>query len=490
MIAFTSYRLRAGALLLVQMVFTCACLWVPARPAQAQSEIPWAQDASSTAEQGGSVQWVRVKDTAQLLPLEIVPEAMPAGTRNVLTPVPPEAGQGAQWLTLAQVLEAAAATYPVLVASRTDVRAAAQDVQAAERLRWPSLSATVESDSGNPRSYPTQAVQVEVTVWDAGRNTARINDAQVAADISLLKVYLQQQDVFLQIAAAWQSMISARERLAVAEQTLLRLKSYQAQMRRRVQAEASPIIDLELVDSRLLQTEVERSTAQSSLQVALRRLEQLSGLEGLAGRLDAPIDTSGMQEANAFERFVAQADWEQLARTHPQVAKARLEVTQAKHRVASKKAEAFPQVFARLYKPLNSLPTNSDTSPTAFIGLRYTPGAGFASMVEAQAMGTRLLSAEQSVDASYRETLQTLQNDREEFANARIRLVSLEQSVKGSGKVLDSYQRQFQVGRKSWLDLLNAVRELAQNQYASADAKATLAAVMVRLQIRLGKDPQ
>lgn len=479
------HRLGAPAAVLVQTLALAACLAATAR-AQAGAPRP-ATNALEVVTAGAA------DDARPLLPLDIVPEPLPVSTRNVLHPAASasQAGQGAaNGITLAQVLDAAAASYPVLVAARTEVRAAAQDVQAAQRLRWPNFSATLESDSGNLRSYPTQALQAEITVWDAGRTSARINEAQVAADISLYKVYLQQQEVFLQIAAAWQSMVGARERLAVAEQTLLRLKNYQAQMRRRVQAEASPLIDLELVDSRLLQTEVERSTAQSSLQVALRRLEQLSGLEGLASQADALRYSGEIQDAIAFERFLLQADWEQLAGAHPQVAKARLEVTQAKHRLASKRAEAFPQVFARLYKPLNALPTNSDTSPTAFIGLRYTPGAGFANMVEAQAMGTRLLSAEQSVDALYRDTLQTLQNDREEFANARTRLVSLEQSVKGADKVLESYQRQFQAGRKSWLDLLNAVRELAQNQYASAEAKATLTAAMVRLQIRLGQDPQ
>lgn len=147
-------------------------------------------------------------------------------------------------------------------------------------------------------------------------------------------------------------------------------------------------------------------------------------------------------------------------------------------------------MFARVYKPLNTLPNNADTSATAFLGLRYTPGAGFANIVEAQAINTRILSSEQSVEAVFRDTLQSMQNDREEFANSRARLASLDQSVKGSDKVLESYQRQFQAGRKSWLDLLNAVRELAQNQYAQADAKAGMAAAMFRLQIRMGQDPQ
>ena len=111
-------------------------------------------------------------------------------------------------------------------------------------------------------------------------------------------------------------------------------------------------------------------------------------------------------------------------------------------------------------------------------------------MVEAQAISTRILSSEQSVEAAFRETLQILQIEQEEFINARSRLISLEKSVAGSEKVLDSYQRQFQAGRKSWLDLLNAVRELAQNEYALADSRAAMAAAMYRLQIRSGQDVQ
>ena len=393
-------------------------------------------------------------------------------------------------LNLLELLEAAAASYPMLVAARTEARASAQDVKAAERARWPSVSATVESDTGNLRSYPNKAVQVDQTIWDAGRNSSRISESKALADISLLKVYLQQQDVFLQIANAWQNMIASRERLAVAERTLQRLRTYQAQMRRRVQAEASPLIDLELVDSRLLQTEVEASTAKMSLQVSLTRLEQFSGLNNLLARSAQAMYPASLSDTDAYNRMLDQIDWVQAAAAHPLVAKARLEVSQAKHRLASKKSEAYPQVFARVYKPLNTLPNNADTSATAFLGLRYTPGAGFANIVEAQAINTRILSSEQSVEAVFRDTLQSMQNDREEFANSRARLASLDQSVKGSDKVLESYQRQFQAGRKSWLDLLNAVRELAQNQYAQADAKAGMAAAMFRLQIRMGQDPQ
>ncbi len=395
-----------------------------------------------------------------------------------------------QTLTLDQLFDAAIATYPSLLAARLEARASKEDVSATERIRWPTITATVESYSGNARSYPSRSVQVDQTVWDFGRNTAKISESKALEDISLLKVYLQQQDVFVQMTGAWQNMIAAFERLKVAKLTVDRLKGYQAQMRRRVDAEASPRIDLELADSRLLQTEVEYTTAQTSLQVALTRLEQFSGEFNLLSRIQDARYPSTLVETNLFSQQLKDADWRTIASDHPVAAKARIEVVQVQRRLDAKEAEALPQVFVRVYKPIGEIATSTDTSTTTFLGMRYSPGAGFATYAEAKAIATRMDSAQQSVEAAIREMQQTLQNDREEFVNARARIAALEKSVASSALVLESYQRQFQAGRKQWQDLLNQVRELAQNQYALADAQASMVGAMYRLQIRMGQDPK
>jgi adhesin transport system outer membrane protein len=391
-------------------------------------------------------------------------------------------------LILERLFDATAVSYPSLIAAKIEATAATEDVAAMERIRWPAISATVESYSGNARSVPSRAVQLDQTVWDFGRNTAKISESQLSADISLLKTYLQQQDVFLQVTAAWQNMIAAKERLKVAKLTVNRLKDYQSQMRRRVEAEASARIDLELVDSRLIQTEVEQTTAENNLQVALMRLEQFSGLSNLSKRLNDTRYPVTVLETQSFNERLSGVNWRDVATSHPVAAKARIEVLQFQKRLDAKKAEALPQIYVRVYKPIGEIATSSDTSTTTFLGLRYAPGAGLSTYAEAKAIGTRINSAEQSVEAAVREMQQTLQSDHEEFLNARIRLSALEKSVAGSAVVLESYQRQFQAGRKQWQDLLNQVRELAQNQYALADAQASLVGAMYRLRVRIGED--
>lgn len=391
-------------------------------------------------------------------------------------------------LLLEQLFDATAASYPSLIAAKIEAQASTEDVAAMERIRWPAVSATIESYTGSTRSTPTRGVQVDQTVWDFGRNTAKISDSQLSADISLLKTYLQQQDVFLQVVAAWQNMIAANERFKVAKFTVERLRNYQSQMRRRVDAEASARIDLELADSRLIQTEVEQATAENNLHVALMRLEQFSGMSHLSMRVHESRYPSTSLETQSFFIKIKGLDWRAIANNHPVTAKARIEVVQFQKRLDAKKAEAMPQFFVRVYKPIGELPTNSDTSTTAFFGLRYSPGAGMSSYAEAKAIGTRINSAEQSVEAAIREMQQTLHTDYEEFLNARSRLDALEKSVASSALVLESYQRQFQAGRKQWQDLLNQVRELAQNQYALADAQAAMVGAMYRLRVRMGED--
>lgn len=402
----------------------------------------------------------------------------------------PNPSPGYAPLTLTEILDNASAFYPSLRAARFEARAAGEDITALRRQRLPTLSVTSETNSGNVRSYATNAVQVQQTLWDFGRISARVAEAEAAADMGLLNVYLQQQDLFLQLIAAWQNMLNARERLRVAESTLERLRAYQAQMRRRVAAEASPRIDLELVDARLLQTEVELTLAKTSLQVAVTRLEQLSGLERLSSRTDSAAALPDLRRSQAFLDEILKTDWLYIANLSPSVAKARASVRQAQSRLDSKQAEAKPQLYVRSYKPMNVTPVSTDTSLTTFIGLSYTPGAGLSTVAEAQAMATRITSAEQSVESALLEMQQALQSDREEFVNARLRIQALEKSVEGSALVLDSYKRQFEAGRKSWLDLLNAVRELAQNQYAQADAQAQLVGAMQRLKLRMGLSPE
>ena len=388
-------------------------------------------------------------------------------------------------LTVSALYAAANQTHPLLVAARLEAQAGQIDVSAVERQRWPTLSAVVESNTGNTTSLPSHSLRVQQTIWDGGLISSRVTEAENQVAISNLKVQQQQRQLFLQVTNAWQAMLAAHARIQVAQKTLDRLNGFKVQMQRRVDAEASSRIDLVFANSRQLQTQVELDAAQRNLKVALLKLEQLSGEVNLRQRLPGVAPFPALQSAQPFLNQLQQTDWVDIATRAPAVQIARSDVISAHNRLRTKEAERWPQLYVRVDKPVGSNYINANNSTVAFAGLSYTPGAGFANVVEAEALAKRIAKSDQGVDVAMKDAQETLQNDREEFLNAYAQISALEKSVAGSDMVLASFERQFQASRKTWLDLLNQVRELAQNEYALVDAQASLVGSRLRLEINM-----
>jgi adhesin transport system outer membrane protein len=386
-------------------------------------------------------------------------------------------------LNLSYLLEQASQAHPTLQAARLDVRASGEDLQVAQRQRWPTVSAVLENKSSNTTVSSTQALRLEQNLWDGGRTSARILEAEANISVNETRVHIQNQTLSLQIVNAWQNLLAADGRIQVARDTLSQLDKYSNQMRRRVTADVSSPIDLKLAQSRILQTEVELSQALNSRQVALGKLEQYSGVEGLSQLQQRPPAAPGLKQTEQAAISLIALDWSDVASRHPDVQKARQESLVAQQRIEAKKAEQWPQIYFRLDKPLGS--TNND--PTGFFGLRYTPGAGLSSGIEAQALASRAASQAHAIDTATRNVLEALHADRDELMTSRTRMSSLDESVQGSRAVLESYGRQFSAGRKTWQDLMNAVRELAQIQYSLVDTHAAMVGAMYRLQIRTGQ---
>ena len=77
--------------------------------------------------------------------------------------------------------------------------------------------------------------------------------------------------------------------------------------------------------------------------------------------------------------------------------------------------------------------------------------------------------------------------DWNEWAGARDRLGNAERVRSASAEVAESYARQYIAGRKSWLDVLNAVRESAQADLARVDARYQMLSAAWRLGIHTGR---
>ena len=392
---------------------------------------------------------------------------------------------------LSTLVTAAIRNHPLARSAQAKRRAALQDVVVAERSKWPTFSATAESSVGGATSASqAMTLRIEQTLWDNGALDARIAAVVRAAEISDLQVSLEQQDLAVQTINAWEVMLSSQRRINAATATIAVIDGFKAQMTRRVESQASPAIDLSLVEARLLQTEVERLAATNGLRMALKNLARLTGQRQLAkqpwaaaSHVAAPLSHAGIA---AFRVQLRDVDWETITTNHPLVQKAQLEYALANAQLTAKLADRWPQAYARVEQPLANNPLTGSNEASYLVGLRYTPGAGFSTQFEAAALAERLEAQSHDIDAATRTVTQLIFDDEQAFETSAAQAQAQVASLQGSHKVLASYERQFQAGRKTWQDLLNAAREVAQNEFNLSDAQSAMQGAMYRLQVRLG----
>jgi adhesin transport system outer membrane protein len=392
---------------------------------------------------------------------------------------------------LSTLVTAAIRNHPIAQSAQAKQRAALQDVAVAERSRWPTLTATTESKVGGAEAASeVMTIRIEQTLWDNGAGEARISAVATAADISALQVALEQQDLAVKTINAWEAMLSAQRRLNAATTTVNVIEGFKAQMTRRVESMASPAIDLALVEARLLQTQVERLAATNSLRVAIQNLARLTGLTRLhehtwadAAKVAAPLSRAGI---TAFKMQLRNADWEAITSNHPLVQKAQLEYALANAQLKAKLADRWPQAYARVEQPLANNDLTGSNQASYLVGLRYTPGAGFSTQLEASALAERLEAQSHDIEDATRTVTQLIFDDEQAFETSAAQAQAQAASLLGSQQVLASYERQYQAGRKTWQDLLNAAREVAQNEFNLSDAQSAMQGAMYRLQVRLG----
>nr|WP_241879690.1 TolC family protein [Psychrobacter sp. PraFG1]UNK06524.1 TolC family protein [Psychrobacter sp. PraFG1] len=166
---------------------------------------------------------------------------------------------------------------------------------------------------------------------------------------------------------------------------------------------------------------------------------------------------------------------------NPSVVKEIFQIESAKQEVKAQNASKYPTVYAE-YKHTYDY-DNKEDDGQFYVGLNYQPGAGFSNFALTRASEARVNSLVQNKEAAQRNVMENIQVQYQQFASARSRELSLVSAVAGAQIVLDSYQRQFIAGRKSWLEVLNAVRELSDYQIRLVQTRSDILGAFYKLQV-------
>ena len=154
--------------------------------------------------------------------------------------------------------------------------------------------------------------------------------------------------------------------------------------------------------------------------------------------------------------------------------------------IALAQAQIMPSLVAGYQSQFGNLLTGQERS-RVYLGLQFQSGAGLSSLSAVQVAIARKLAAQDAIEAHDRQLTQTVRSTWSESKALAAQLEPVRELLAGADEIVASYLRQFQVGRKNWLDVLNAQREKTQAYNALADIEYPLQLSRVRLLIAAGQ---
>ncbi|OBX82903.1 TolC family protein [Moraxella nonliquefaciens] len=383
-------------------------------------------------------------------------------------------------LDLDALLLRATQTHPLVNAAKADEMASAEGVRAAKLGMLPTPTMSVGHDKNDGL---ISTVAIRQPLWTGGRLTAQINQSMYDNKAASAHVFEQQNTVAKNTIDVWRGYIYAVALQELYADSLARLNEFEAMMERRVAQGVSAKIELDLVKNRIYQDQNSQQNAIEQERVAAARLSQLIG-ETLGEKkynitMKSLTDYVKAQSIN-FEMQV----FDNMGGHHPSVVRQHFQVEAAKQEAKAQAAGRYPNVYAQYQHTFEH--KNNKNDGKFSLGMSYDPGAGFSSLALTRAANARAISLTQTQEATRRVVMESLQTQYQEFISSRDKERSIKLAIDGAKLVVDSYGRQFIAGRKSWLEVLNAVREHTQYEQQLLEVQSQMVASFYKLQVDFG----
>lgn len=383
--------------------------------------------------------------------------------------------------SLDALIHGALISYPS-IHSRQAMKDSAQSDLTAAKLRFlpaPSFGTQrnqVHFDGAtNSGRMPSTNVSVSQPLLLDGGIVAGYKKAESrlsAADYAVLEA---REDVARRVINTYAEWLKAWKKILALEDSVRLHERLVGQVSRRHEQGVASGSDKDLAISRLMQAKADLD-AQFSLELsALSSLSELVG--GVITRKDLIAKVTTYARPPIRSDGIARAQ-NQSPTVHRLIHEAEAAQSEAKEI----RAQALPQLSFQAQRQIgNAYYPGAQGFNAVGLVVNYVPGGGLSSIPASSAAFERARGAMLQAESAKRELADRLASDYNEYEFSLLKKESIERSAILSGEIGASYDRQFFVGRKSWLDLMNVVREQAQTKVQLADIEGSLLAASWRL---------
>jgi outer membrane protein TolC len=360
--------------------------------------------------------------------------------------------------------------HPEVLQAEAGLRAAGYDKSAA----YTGFLPYAQLDMARSEDGDEQVARVILPLWRGGLNFAALDVAeasQIAAVADLQRTRLR---LGLRLAEAYFGEFAAREQDAEWRHYLAVLVQLQGLIERRAAGGVSPEADVQTVLTRLRQAE-----AEAALNESLRAASEAQYV-ALVGEFAVPAGwpAEGGLLAPPEIATALQRDLDE----HPELAFAKARAVREAADARRSRAQLSPELSLRHTEPFGDEATVS--TPVTQLVLQYQTDNGLRAYQGYKAGQQRQAAAEAAIAAARRDVTAALASARAEYAAARAQLGFQGAAVSASDAVVASALRQFEAGRKTWIEVLNAQREAHENRLQQVRQRQRLWQANARLALQ------
>lgn len=380
---------------------------------------------------------------------------------------------------LAQLIAQSIQNHPSVAAAHAQLGAARAEVDSARAQYYPTPSVQVLQDQGQSSTV----LALQQPLWAGGRIEAGLDAAQSRANAAQVSITGAHYTLALRVTAAWAAWMQARNRVEVLDKGVALLNVYAESVSRRIAGGISGQVDRALVGARVAQTQGDLEASRSAQRNALARLTQLTGAPWRQQELTIALAADGNDTlVPGLDVLISQGIVHSAA-----LKRLDADIQTAQHEIKQKRAALWPTLNLRAQHQRNDTSGLNTNDNRLMLVLDYTPGAGMSAGANIDAAQARLLALHENLEATRRDLTETITADFEDHQSSSERARSMQRTIASNAEVLASYDRLFVAGRQSWLDVMNAARELIQAQTTLVDVDAQRIAARARLRLHAGE---
>lgn len=356
--------------------------------------------------------------------------------------------------------------HPTIQAQKFAIQGADAQVKGAKWGYYPSLSLQVNQEFNQKKAWD-ETVTLSQPLWTGGKldaqydmalaNRDKSKSALSESEYTLVSTLLSTLEKYMKNKANTKTLLEGKNRLI----TLKKMLS------KRVSAGVSSESDQALLDTRLYQSETDIQQASTSMQTALAQIALYTG-----HNFDKSLSIGeGMKhEFGSLDSLI-----HLMEKTHPTLKKYDAMIANAKAEKSKTKATLFPNVSVNLQQGLSGKNSyhNTTDDTKVYLSVDASLGSGLSTLSKIEQAQAKVMQLMQEKLSAKQDLINKMILAYNSYISSSKRIQSQSGSIASSQKVFESYKRLFLRGKRAWLDLVNASRELRQNQVVLNNTKAT-----------------